>query len=982
MRALERLWPRRLWIVAVLVMVAGLGACTAPPPSAYVTASSAESGADLGKTAAGDDCRFITSGGGGDVWCGAWRSPSARIRSAPGSSAAAVAAGAADALGGRLICAAPRPTTILGGEAAQIAECRMANGGWPAFVLAAAPGAKGWQADGVLPALPAAVRAIGIASGQVAATAAPRSSQALDMMAERLARESFATGDISRYEVLMAVGRDANQAERFATAETAYRAAVDLQERVLGRDRPDGFLPVSLLALQLSNQGRNPDADLLFRRADRLAARAADPLALATVVYYEALAQANQHHAAPALAGFARAEALYLRYLPGELRGGAPLPVDPGTALTPWLATRDVLPDPLTQRAIVGVIEARRNAADVLRRAGRVEEAQAKAAAAGRLAAAVPGITGADLILARVERTAGAAAASAGARGVADDRYAASILRFARGVPQSRPYAETLLLRAATMPVGTPEMLGLCRDAIATLRALREGTTAGLIAPCIDAFVEKSSDQVLLAEAFEAAQIAQGSVTTTQIARAAARLAEGARDPKVGAAIQQRETALRTLAVRYRERDAATVDGQTNEESAALNARIAVAETAAADADRAVQAASPGFAQLVQSVTRADAVLAALTPGEALLLTTLPPDRHGWNFLLRDGHIDIAPVGEATAEVERLVRDMRASVEDGSGGKPFAAASAWRLHQALLGGLQQPLSGAKALLVVPSDALLEIPYGILVTRAPPAPAGHAGNVYLIEQLALTHLPSAASLVSLRRAGASTAALPWAGFGAPRPVSAAYAARSFTAADCGRTLAGLPALPGAALELSLAARIMGNGAAAPVIGAGFTAEALTKADLRRYRVVHFATHGILPSDLACLAEPVIVASSASAGPDAAQAMIGASTVLNLDLDADLIIVSACNSGGGAAAGESLSTLARAFFFAGARGLLLTHWYINDIAAARIGATMLGNMQRGEGTAEALRHAQLDLLHIPAGAHPAFWGPFALVGMGGK
>ena len=134
MRALERLWPRRLWIVAVLVMVAGLGACTAPPPSAYVTASSAESGADLGKTAAGDDCRFITSGGGGDVWCGAWRSPSARIRSAPGSSAAAVAAGAADALGGRLICAAPRPTTILGGEAAQIAECRMANGGWPAFV--------------------------------------------------------------------------------------------------------------------------------------------------------------------------------------------------------------------------------------------------------------------------------------------------------------------------------------------------------------------------------------------------------------------------------------------------------------------------------------------------------------------------------------------------------------------------------------------------------------------------------------------------------------------------------------------------------------------------------------------------------------------------------------------------------------------------------------------------------------------------------
>lgn len=100
------------------------------------------------------------------------------------------------------------------------------------------------------------------------------------------------------------------------------------------------------------------------------------------------------------------------------------------------------------------------------------------------------------------------------------------------------------------------------------------------------------------------------------------------------------------------------------------------------------------------------------------------------------------------------------------------------------------------------------------------------------------------------------------------------------------------------------------------------------------------------------------------------MIGASTVLNLDLDAALVIVSACNSGGGAAAGGSLSILTRAFFFAGARGLLLTHWYINDIAAARVGAAMLGNMQRGDGTAEALRRAQIDLLHVPDGAHPAF------------
>jgi CHAT domain-containing protein len=969
--------------LAALVVAAMIAGCTPPPPSAYVAVSSGNAGTVVGSTAGGDECRFAAGSGGGDVWCGTWRAPSARVRATPDTTASAVAAAGLSALTGRLTCAAPRATTVLGGEPAMLAECRMRNGGWPAFVLAAAPGGHGYLADGVLPALPAAERAIGVASGRIAPDAAPPSSQALDLMARRLAQEAFTTGDIGRYEALMTVGRDANQAERFASAETAYRAALALQERLLGADQPDSWMPVALLALQLSNQGRTPEADQLFRRAERLAPRAADPLAPASVIYYAALAQANQQHADQALAGFARAEALYLPYLPPELRGGAAASLDRGAALAPLLVTRDVLPDPLTQRAVVGVIEARRNAADVLRRSGRIAEAQAKVAAAGRLAAAVPGITGADLIVARVDRTRGAIAASAGAAGTAQGDFAASAARFARGAPRSRPYAETLLLRATSLPAGAAEVRELCREAVATLRALREGTSARLVAPCVDAFVADPSDQSRLADGFAAAQLAQGNVTTTQIARAAARLAEGARDPRVGSAIARRDETLRALAARYRERDAAVAEGRNAADLSALDARIAAAEADANEADSAVQAAAPGFAQLVQSVVPARDVFAAMGPGEALLLTTLPPNRRGWNFLLRDGRISVAPVSEDTASVTALVRTLRASVEDGAGEKPFAAEAAWRLHQALLGGFGPELAGVKDLLVVPTDALMEIPYGILVTRQPPAPQGHAGNSYLLEQFAVTHLPAAASLVALNHAGVSAAPHPWAGFGAPRPIAASYAAHSFPAAPgCGRELAALPALPGAEVELNLAARIMGDGAARPVTGTAFTAGALTHADLHQFRVLHFATHGVLPSDLACLAEPVIIASTATTGPDAAQALIGASTVLNLNLDADLVIVSACNSGGGAAAGESLSTLARAFFFAGARGLLLTHWYINDVAAARVGATMLLNMRKGQDTAEALRAAQLDLLHVKEASHPALWGPFALVGTAGR
>ena len=113
---------------------------------------------------------------------------------------------------------------------------------------------------------------------------------------------------------------------------------------------------------------------------------------------------------------------------------------------------------------------------------------------------------------------------------------------------------------------------------------------------------------------------------------------------------------------------------------------------------------------------------------------------------------------------------------------------------------------------------------------------------------------------------------------------------------------------------------------------------------------------------------------------------------MDLDADLIILSACNSGGpeGGTAGESLSGLARAFFYAGARALLVTHWDVNDQVAAYLVADTLRRMREtpGLGVAGALRQAQLGLLEgaghaLPAAvANPFFWAAFAVIGEGGE
>ncbi|MDB5378716.1 MAG: hypothetical protein JWR00_3162, partial [Rubritepida sp.] len=434
-----------------------LGACAAPPQSAYVSEPSG-GGAGmlaLGATASGEECRLSRSGQGGDVWCGEWSSPSARVRPATGTTPMEAAELARAGLASRLDCAPPRPSTALGGQPAAIMDCRRNAGGWPAFAMTAQSGDRIWLAEGILPAQASAERAIGVVSGRITAESAPLSSAAIDQMAARLAREAFSTGDISRFESLMAIGRDANQAERFVAAETAYRAALALQERALGAQAPDRFLPMIYLALQLSNQGRYPEAEAFFARAATLVPRASEPLASAHLAHYRGLHEANRGHNDQALALLAQGGAGYIRWVPPELRAGAGSP-QPSV-------------DPLVNRALIGLIETRRNTAAVLRAAGRYAEAETAAAEAGRLALVATGTAnGADVIAARIARTEGAAAAGVGRFSTAAADFGRSAARFARGIPRSRPLAETLLLRAANLSPAAA--VGPCRDAAAVLR--------------------------------------------------------------------------------------------------------------------------------------------------------------------------------------------------------------------------------------------------------------------------------------------------------------------------------------------------------------------------------------------------------------------------------------------------------------------------------------------------------------------------------
>ena len=136
----------------------------------------------------------------------------------------------------------------------------------------------------------------------------------------------------------------------------------------------------------------------------------------------------------------------------------------------------------------------------------------------------------------------------------------------------------------------------------------------------------------------------------------------------------------------------------------------------------------------------------------------------------------------------------------------------------------------------------------------------------------------------------------------------------------------------------------------------------------------------------LAEPSLVLSIPKQPTEFDDGLLTASEVAQLKLNADWVVLSACNTIAGDKPGaEALSGLARSFFYAGARALLVSHWAVNSEAATRLSISTFDRLKSDPklGRAEALRQAMLAYLNdasSPRNAYPAFWGAFALIGEG--
>ncbi len=367
--------------------------------------------------------------------------------------------------------------------------------------------------------------------------------------------------------------------------------------------------------------------------------------------------------------------------------------------------------------------------------------------------------------------------------------------------------------------------------------------------------------------------------------------------------------------------------------------------------------------------------------------------------------------------------------DDHRNGKPlpFKLDRAHAVYHALFAQAEDLIAG-KDLLIVPSGALTQLPFQALVTEKPKK-LGLDGTtfsdaVWLAQKHATTVLPSVSSLVSLRRdAKPSSAKKPLVGFGNPllegpdsRYAELAKQARLLQRCkeSSWRKLAsflGLRAtigsmevksgrvspelvrrqtpLPETAGELCDVAKDAGATPDDIFLGAQAT-EAKVKdlssqGALASYKVLHFATHGALSGELIGSNEPgLLMTPPSDKGTKIDDGYLSASEIAALKLDADWVILSACNTAGGDAKNaEALSGLAKAFFYAGARSLLVSHWYVDSQATVALMTRAFSALRRNAKItrAEAVRQATLSLISDKNRYwHPSYWAPFIVVGEG--
>jgi CHAT domain-containing protein len=414
-------------------------------------------------------------------------------------------------------------------------------------------------------------------------------------------------------------------------------------------------------------------------------------------------------------------------------------------------------------------------------------------------------------------------------------------------------------------------------------------------------------------------------------------------------------------------------------------------------------------------------------------LYTADDESYVW-AIPHEGQATFSAVPLGRGRLSQMVADLRKSLDP----KPqtlgdipeFDTHNAYDLYRQLLMPVERGWKDATDVLIVAHGPLGQLPFAVLPT-APVLPGADPKVLFsrykkvpwLIRRASITRLPSASTFVNLRTvAEGDPGRKPFAGFGDPffnKQQQAEAQKEKAAVATAGRegylhvrgvrlskegildsdnivscTINNLNRLPDTSAENKHIANALGADPVSDVfLGERATEQQVKSMDLSDRRVIAFATHALVPGDLDGLDQPALALSSPSISGDNEDGLLTMGEILRLKLNADWVVLSACNTGAAEGKGaEAISGLGRAFFYAGTRAILVSMWPVETTSASKLTTGLFRYQQRDPSLsrARALQKSALALMDGPglkdhasgkivaSYAHPLFWAPFIIVG----
>ncbi|WP_082430984.1 CHAT domain-containing tetratricopeptide repeat protein [Novosphingobium sp. KN65.2] len=455
------------------------------------------------------------------------------------------------------------------------------------------------------------------------------------------------------------------------------------------------------------------------------------------------------------------------------------------------------------------------------------------------------------------------------------------------------------------------------------------------------------------------------------------------------------------------------IDTRTPEENQLLVAAQAHRQQVGADqtALLAQLAAFPKFRVMASSTLELEGMQAALKPGEAYY-KLLIVDETAYGMLVRPDNGRIFKIKATRDELEKLTDAIRDSIVIEESNQlvtnPFNLVAAHKMYDLLFGAVVGEVPSIRHLVFEPDGPLLKLPANVLVMDQASVDAYVArqkaknpdefdftGTAWLGRDRMISTAVSAQSFIDVRRLPASRAARNYLGMGQNAPAARLeWAPHSEQGRDPCDWALSVWNKPISSAELRLASLRLGGMDNEVVTEEGFSDTALReREDLKDFRIIQFATHGLVTAPRpGCPARPALVTSFGQRDSDG---LLSFKEIFDLRLDADTVILSACDTAGAATAAATreagigtggnfaLDGLVRAFVGAGARSVIASHWPVpDDYDATKRLMSLIYEDSSTRPIGESMRLSENLLMDDPLTSHPYYWAAFAIVGDAAK